>query len=291
MWAFWEQQLGEENPQEEVGKPGSEAGTPERQGALLPEVVINKATNELTFTDPVSGQTATLKVNVIEEEEDEDEEELEPLTPDEFREVLQQIEALGLTWTADRYPRIKAKDVKSEGALFSGAFEEIQGEYPGLPRELSVVLSYALTGNKAFIAGGVDAVGGEDFLEQKSETVRELLITPDFRAEFFFKHAIKVPYFESIDWEVVLKTYEKNVGRPVGVPYALLLLTFHNTNPKASKIDEHQNVTVAVDEGLIDRLMGTLLEVKLALENSRELTDVLEKRQQLKGESDGQESN
>ena len=287
--------LSEENPQKKAEETADSQGSvPEKVKARLPEMTINRATKELTFTDPVSGQTATFKVNVIEpdeEEEDEGEEELKPLTPDEFRAVLQRIDTLGLTWTADRHPRVKAKDVESEGALFSSEFDEIQVEYPSLPRELSIAVPYALTGNKAFVAGGVDAVGGEDYLEQKSEIVRELFITPDYRAEFFFKHAIKVPYFESIDWEVVLKTYERNVERPVGVPYALLLLTFHNTNPKAGKLDEHQNVTVAVDEGLIAKLMGTLIEVKVALENSRALTDALEQRQQLKGESDGQKSN
>jgi len=286
--------VSEENLQRKSEETtGEEAVTSEQTGARVPELVINKGTKELTFTDPVSGQTITFKVNVIEDEEDDeddDEEEPEPLAPDDFRGVLQRIDALGLTWTADRQPRVKAKDPQSEGVLFSEDFQDIQKNYPSLPRELGVVMSYALTGNKVFVAGGIEVVGGEEFLEQKATIVRELLATPEYRSEFFFKHAIKVPYFESIDWEVVLKTYEKNVERPIGVPYALLLLTFHNTNPNVGKIDEHRNVTVAADVNLVNKLIATLIEVKTALESTFELTGTPEQRNQLKGESDGQQS-
>ncbi|MGI8654293.1 MAG: hypothetical protein ACR2LC_03635 [Pyrinomonadaceae bacterium] len=278
--------MSEENPQRpKEANTEEKAVTPAIQGEGY-EFILNRSKGEITLKDP-SGQSATIKATVVEEEDEEEyEEDVKPLTPEEFQKVLKRVDELGLTWTADRYPRIKAKDIQLEGALFSEGFEDIRTRYPELPRELSVVVSYALTGNKAFVAGGVEAIGGEDYLEPKAAIARELIITPEYRAEFFFKHSIKVPYFESIDWEVVLKTHEKNVARPVGVPYALLLLTFHNTNPKAGKLDEHQNITVAVDERLIDGLMSTLIEVKAALENSRQLTDALDQRNQLKGNSD-----
>jgi hypothetical protein len=285
--------VSEENRQREIGETaGGEADPPKQAEAILPEIIVNKATKELTFTDPVSGKQATLKVSVVEEDEDDDDEEREPepLSPDEFRKALQRIDALGLTWTADRLPRVKAKDPQAEGVLFSEDFQDTQADYPSLPRELSVVVSYALTGNKIFVAGGIDVVGGEEFLEQKAIIVRDLLATPSYRSEFFFKHAIKVPYFESIDWEVVLKTYEKNVQRPIGVPYALLLLTFHNTNPNVGKIDEHRNLTVAADVNLVNKLIATLIEVKTALETSLESTGAPEQQNELKGESDGQQS-
>jgi hypothetical protein len=273
---------------------GGEGGQPEQAVARLPEMTINRATKELTVTNPATGETATFKVNVIEpeeesEEEAEEEAEPEPLTPDQFRDALQRIDALGLTWTADRQPRIRAKDPQSESILFGEEFQALQTEYPSLPRELSVVAYYALTGNKTFVAGGIDAVGGPEFLEQKATLVHQLLANPEYRSEFFFKHAIKVPYFESVDWEVVLKTHEKNVDRPIGVPYALLLLTFHNTNSNVGKIDEHRNLTVAADVSLINKLIASFVEVKTALESSLDLTRALDQRYQLKGESDGQQ--
>ncbi len=280
--------MSEENKRETTEATSGESVASEQAKVRLPELVVNRGTKELTFTDPVSGKTATLKLNIIEPDEEEDEaNEPAPLPPDEFRNVLQRIDALGLTWTADRQPRIRAKDPESEGALFSKDFQDIQTNYPGLPRELSVVTSYALTGNKTFIAAGIDVIGGEEFLEQKAAIVRDLLATPEYRSEFFFKHAIKIPYFESIDWEVVLKTYEKNVERPIGIPYALLLLTFHNTNPNVGKIDEHQNLTVAADVNLVNKLIATLVEVKTALESSLDLTREDKQQNELKDERDG----
>ena len=106
-------------------------------------------------------------------------------------------------------------------------------------------------------------------------------MTDEYRADFFFKHALKVPYFESIDWEVILKTHEKGVNGVVSIPYALLMLTFHNTNPKVGQLDAHQNFTVAVNRDLIDKMLATFTEVRAALEESYKMRDILSKTKSL----------
>lgn len=227
------------------------------------EIVFNKGTNEITLKDP-SGNTATLKATVVEPEEEEDE--IEPLTVEQFGDALRRIDALGVTWTADRTPRVKAKDSAREDALLSDAFFKIQEEYPSLPHELSIVVSYALTGSKALSA----EVGGEEALAKKAEIVNELIITIDYRTEFFFKHALKVPYIANIDWEVVLKMQERNVRQMPAVSYALMTLTFHDDN---AEIEKHRSITLAADMALINRVISTFNEIKLALETGRRVTE------------------
>lgn len=237
------------------------------------EVTLNKATKELTLKDP-TGKVVTIKANVVEDDEDDEHEVIEPLPPDEFRKALEKMSSLGLTWTADRIPRVIAKDPDAESALFSEDFQNLQEAYPNLPRELSVVVYHALTGGPAYES----VVGNEKELKEKVAAVHDLLLTSGFRSEFFFKHAIKVPYFETIDWEVVFKTHERNVAGMPAVAYALLLLTFHNTNSRVSKIDEHQNTTVAVDLKLVNKLIGLLVDVKTGLEDAQKLSDMLYER-------------
>lgn len=238
------------------------------------KVTVNKATKEFTIKDLTTGKVITLKANVTEEEdeeedEDSDEDEYEPLSPEAFRDALKRVDDLGLTWSADRALHVKPKQPELEDALYSEDFSKIQAQYPSLPRELTAVVFHALTGKDA----PESVVGSDADLEKKIAAVRDFIITIEFRSEFFFKHAIKVPYFESVDWEVVVKTSEKNVKDMPGTAYALLLLTFHNTNPTVGRLDEHQNITVAVDINLVNKLIRTFVDIKTALEDSRYFTE------------------
>ncbi len=248
------------------------------------EVTINKATNEISLKDPATGRLVTIRANIIEKEEEkeEEDEESEPLTPAEFREALESLAALGLTWTADRIPRVVAKDESAEDAFFTEEYDELQEAYPNLPRELSAVVYHALTGAPAYDS----VVGTPEALKEKVSVVRDLLLNSKYRAEFFFKYALKVPYFESIDWEVLFKTHEKNVQEMPAVGYALLLLTFHNTNASVGALNKHQNVTVAVDLPLVNKLIRTLVDVKTGLEDAQKLSDQFTERTQIGDEKD-----
>lgn len=227
-----------------------------------------------------TGRVTTVKANIIEPEEDlDDDDEVKPLTADEFRKALEQLAALGLTFTADRIPQVVAKDQKSEEGFLSDDFERLQTAYPNLPRELSAVVYHALTG-----APAPESVVGssKEELEKKVRAARDLVITSSYRSEFFFKYSTKLPYFETIDWEVVFKTHERNVQTFPAVAYALLLLVFHNSNER----NEHQKMTVAVDLKLVNKLIRILVDVKSALEDAQQFTNAVDERPKLKDEDD-----
>lgn len=194
-----------------------------------------------------------------------------PLTAHEFRDVLQQIDALGLTWTADLVPGLRPKGREGYEALLGREYKEIQRQYPHLPRELGLVVFHALTGRSV----SSRLTDTEEDLAAKVAVVREILLTGDYRAEFFFKHAIKVPYFANVDWEVVIKAFEKNVKDMPAIPYALLSLHFYGANEFHQEEEERQTMTVAVDERLVDRLIKSLTEVKAALKRTRGFTDAV----------------
>ncbi len=208
-------------------------------------------------------------------------EERGPLTSDEFRAALRTLDDIGVTWTADRVPHAVAKKPETKDALFSKEVEDIRRSYPDLPRELGLVVFHALTGTPVPLS----LVGGKDELDKKVAVVNEVLITGEYRSEFFFKYAIKVPYFLNVDWEVVVKAFEKNVKGVPGIPYALLALHFRDPDTPERGI-EHRTTTVAVDERLVDTLIGSLQEVKTALEQARVFADAVSKQSGSKGEDD-----
>lgn len=248
------------------------------------EITIRKGTNEVILRNPKDNRIVKLKANfedAIEEKlgefEDEDED-IPPLTPEEFEDGLRRIDALGLTFSVDLFPSIVAKNEASPELINSNEFESLQEQYPTLPREVGFVAHNTLTGRE----DALGLLGGSESFEKKSQIVQELVLTDEYRADFFFKHALKVPYFESVDWEVVLKTHEKGVNGVVSIPYALLMLTFHNTNPRVGDLDVHQNITAAVNLDLIDKMLGTFTKIRAALLESYEIRDILSKTKSLK---------
>ena len=277
--------MSEENLQKPAGEAtGEGAGVSVPQGTETFDVTIDKSANQLTIRDPNTGRVVTLKARVTEPpEETEFEQDVRPLTPDEFRDALHRLDTLGVTWTADRMPRLVTKDEASDDAFLSEEYQQLQAKYPALPREVGAVVFHTLTGVP--VPGSI--VGSKDDLLKKVAIVQDLLITSEYRSEFFFKHAIKVPYFESIDWEVIFKTHERNVDKSPAIAYALLMLTFHNTNPRVSRLDEHQNMTVAADLNLVNKLIGTLIDIKAALEDTKQLADRFVESQK-RGEDDAE---
>lgn len=213
---------------------------------------------------------------------DEDETVRPPLSPDEFRSVLQQIDALGLTWTADLPPLLRSKDSKAQEAFPAQELSEVQHKYPTFPNELGNVISYALTGSDVMRS----MIGNAEDAEQKAQIARELIIgqRADFSAEFFFKYAIKVPYFVDLDWEVVVKAFERNVRVTPPIPYALLSLVVRRTMSPRFLIGadaeggERETLTVAVNVRLIEKLIDSLTGAKSALKEAGRLAERLTKR-------------
>lgn len=242
----------------------------EPQGAeeSPPEFIYDKRKGEMTLVR-AGGKSITFKTRVIEDDEEEEEDD-EPMTPEEFEEALEAVNRLGLTWTADATPNVKAKSPETENALLSEEFIELQDKFPNLPFEVYIATSYKLTGNENLAA----VAGGENYLKRKAEIAGRVFIDHAFRSEFFFKHAIKVPYLRNIDWEVVYKLYEKGAEGIPGIPYGMLALSLQDPF-FTGKGRNLRNITVAVDESLVNLLLKILGEVKVKLENARRISDVL----------------
>ena len=231
--------------------------------------LIKRLGDSLTIQDPDSGKTITLKIAVVEDETDvEEPKEFRPIPVEEFKSVLQKIDQLGLCWTADVIPAVRAKEGISSDPLSDPEFLEITQQYPHLPVELSSF-------TRALLTGGVrmgEAANSENEFYKKAAVVQEFVISPRFKHEFFFKNSIKVPYFTDLDWEVVIKAYERNVGVRPDVIYGLISLAFiksDSSNPWNPK-PPRQAITVAVDEKLVDKIIESLNDLKEALQKARE---------------------
>lgn len=252
------------NTAEECGDNGLTA--PQSQPI---ELILNKKTGNIIFKSP-DGQTFNAKATIIDDEEEGETKvtDAPPLTPEQFREALQRFSDLSLTWTADTPPRVKPASKEGDSVLLSTEFDAFQREYPKLPREVGSIAYHYITGSECT----ADVAGDAETLRKKIEIAKEFFLNEEYRAEFFFKHAIKVPYFSEIDWEVVIKAAEKNVTTFAGVAYALLSL--HLDSPDGSK-SKNQTLTVAVNTAIVDKLMATLKDVRDALEGIKKLTGTL----------------
>src|SRR5205823_13084363 len=123
----------------------SQSSEPVIPPEFIPEVIFNRTKGELSLALP-GGKTFLMKVN--ETFDDDDEPERKPLSPDEFRTALLAVDKLGLTWTADLVPNLKAKTPEMESALASEELQKLQDKYPNLPYEIHLAATYALTGKK-----------------------------------------------------------------------------------------------------------------------------------------------
>src|SRR5260370_32025497 len=133
--------------------------TSDRQTLAL---TVNKATNEITFTDP-SGQVFVIEPRVIEPEVVAP----KPLTLEEFRDVLDQLQALGVQWSRGIPPIPIVENVTTWNESSQQKYVEIQKKYPRFPTELNYVILHALLGRPTPAA----LVGNDAILKQKAAFV------------------------------------------------------------------------------------------------------------------------
>jgi hypothetical protein len=250
--------------------PTPPAGPETKTGFEELVLKINRATNELIFTDPKTGKETKIKTKFIEEEEEPAFELKPPLTVDEFRQVLERLNKLGISWSTDIPPTPVFQTGWKIDEEFWKEYFAIQKEFPSFPYELNKVIFHAF----------LHPVSDKE-IDKKVQLISNLL-TQEYRSEFFFKYAIKVSYFEDIDWEVVVKAYEKGAERMPRIAYALLSLILRNPVNTTLSLEEAANahrepqfITVAVNESLLDKLMSRLIEIKTALEKAQAATHSL----------------
>jgi hypothetical protein len=244
----------------EVSKSETTPDQPEVEEFI---VKINRETDEVTIKNPRTGKEIPVKAGPAEKRG--------PFTADEFRKAWEKLCALGVTWTTDIPPVPSFLDGYERDATFWKKYEELQKEYPTFPRELG----------SAILHGLLKPQPGTE-MDEKVNIIRSALLTHKYRTEFFFKYAIKVPYFEDLDWEVVIKAHERGVTAMPKIAYALLSLTLRNPVDSTLTVEdaseeyrEPEFITVAVNEELIDKLTVALAEARNALDKTQKLAESL----------------
>lgn len=229
-------------------------------------VKVNRETDEIILRDPKTGKETPIKAKLETQITDR----ARPLTVDEFQEVWGRLSKLGITWTTDVPPLPTFHEGFEQPPDFEQRYRELQNQFPTFPHELGTVILHKLMHAE---------VGGE--IDQKAKIVQDLL-SQKYRSDFFFKYAIKVPYFEDIDWEVVIKAFERACHGMPKIAYALLNLTFRNpvdttltVEDAANEFREPEFVTVAVNEDLLDTLLARLSEIRIALQKAQQVADSL----------------
>lgn len=266
-----------EEKQTQEGQEAAQENTSGSRDVDSITMSFNKATNEFLIKDP-SGQTFALelkKAEPVQREVRKREAEVErkPLNADEFRSALEEMRKLGLTWSADFPPVPIFIDDDSRSQFSREGYSRLQQEYPTLPREIGALLFHELVG--ANVSESI--VGTEEEIKGKVAVLNEKLFSKEFRSDFFFKFATKVPYFETIDWEVVIKAYEKGVKKMPKTPYVLLNIILRNppdvTKPIWEAVEEEREpdyITVAANEHLLETLIDTLVEAHQALGQAKQ---------------------
>lgn len=250
------------NLQKGHGKSVERTSAPNRQTL---ELTVNKQTNQIIFTDP-AGHVYVIEPKIV-EPTPEPKAERGPLTVDEFRTVVNKLDEIGITWTADIPPLPTPKEKGNRSVFSNEQYIQLQTDYPKFPSELSAVIFHELMGSKI----PQSVAGTEEDLKAKATILSDVL-TQGYRTEFFFRYAIKVPYFEDVDWEVVIKAYERGVKNMPKTPYALLNLVLREPVDTSLAVEDGATqyrrpnfITVAVDESLLDQLLVKLNETKKAL--------------------------
>jgi hypothetical protein len=194
-------------------------------------------------------------------------EDLPPLASADFVKALREVDKLGLTWTGDFYPDVRPKSSKYESALDTEGFAQIGSEYPQLPREVGYVVLHLLTGASA------DVVGDEEALRAKSEAVKELLLTPSYRSEFFFNHLLKIPRLTDLVWEVVIKTSDQSIKEMAPTTYAVISLQVASSTNDEEK---SETLSFAVDELRAVQMIEMLSDVQVQIKRAEELAEKLQ---------------
>ena len=181
-----------------------------------------------------------------------------PLSVDDFERVVRRLVELGITWTPKMSPTFQIR------RQIAGASKELQGlvaKYPGFQAEFGALVRYVLMGKSM---PPMPVVGPPESVEAKSRIISSVL-DEEFRSEFFFEQATKVPRFAQLDWEVVVKSAERMVQNIPGTIYALLRLDVRSEHGGATSL------AFAANERSLRSMRQDIDYALTALESVREL--------------------
>lgn len=182
-----------------------------------------------------------------------------PTTPDELRSILQEVDRLGWEWTTDDPPALTAKSESKTPQ----PFEDLAKKYPTVPGELAELIKYVLWG----WLPSRQLVGHPSDLPAKASVVSEIVLSEDYRSEFFFEHATRLRRFHDLDWEIVVKTAERNINRFPGAAYAHLSLETKETQPDFEERTE--SLLFAADARALRRMIALLQDALKGLERAK----------------------
>jgi len=194
-----------------------------------------------------------------------DEEPTEPTTPDELRSILLEVDRLGWQWTTDNPPAIKPKATNLEPQPFEG----LQKKHPAFPEELAELIRYVLWG----WTPSQQIVGPPSDLPAKASIISDLLLTEDYRSEFFFEHATRLRRFYDLDWEIMVKTAERNINTFPGAAYANLVLETRETQPDLE--EQTGSFQFAADATTLKRMIELLQDALKALEQAKTMAHMM----------------
>lgn len=174
-----------------------------------------------------------------------------PTTASEFNSVLAALDDAGYSFGSD------LGLVPKDSASSEEALTDLMARYPGFGREVQALLDHVV------FDADLDqkVLGTAEGLAAKVDAAREKIFTSSWLEEYLVGNASKVPTFNLLDWEVVIKTSEYAVPGATGFAYALLSL---HTLERPSEARDQRSFSIGA-RGL-DLLIETLQGVRQHLE-------------------------
>lgn len=189
-----------------------------------------------------------------------------PTTGDEFSSILREVDGLGWQWSTDDPPALIAKPSMTPD---TDALNTLSKKYPSFPRELSHIIKHALWG----WSPDIDIVGPPADLPAKVASVSSMILTDEYRSQFFFEHATRLRKFYDLDWEIMVKAAERNINRVPGTVYANISLETSETQPD---FEERTAATLfAADARALKRMITLLQDALKALEKAQTMAHVM----------------
>jgi hypothetical protein len=228
-------------------EPTSSATEEPKEALIVPEAALTRVVREAVAralgVEGRQGAIADSRASRVPKQS--------PLSIGDFSAVLQRVQELGVTFTPDVIPQLQK--LPSAPSDFQEQVAQLAEEYPTFLEEFGQAVRHALAG------WSTTKLGTPDQITAKARAI-EPLLSEDFRCEFFFRNATKLPRFEELDWEIVVKVGERGVSSVPGTMYAILKLG----------LTDEMDLVFAADGKRVRAMLAVLQNVLNTLERSKD---------------------